>query len=65
MIKCSNGYTVLEDKEQSRIWEIYDNLRHLSDSFSASDYEEAVQEFEMLADQLRELKAILQLRTII
>jgi len=65
VIKCENGYTVLEDKEQSRIWEIYDNLRHLSDNFGAADYEEAVQEFEMLAEQIRELKTILQLRTII
>jgi hypothetical protein len=63
--KCSNGYICISDEEQSRIWEIYDNIEEIAKCASGADYEDCKKEFNMLAEQIKELKNILNIKEII
>ena len=60
-----NGYICISDEEQKRIWEIYDNIEEISKCASGADYEDCVKEFHMLAEQMKELKNILNIKEII
>ena len=63
--KTTNGYICISDEEQSRIWDIYDNIQHIAENAGGADYEDCVKEFNMLAEQMKELKNILKIKEII
>ena len=65
MKKCSNGYICISDDEQSRIWEIYDNIQHIAENAGGADYADCVKEFNMLVEQIKEIKNILNIKEII
>lgn len=65
MKKCANGYICISDAEQSRIWEIYDNIEEIAKCASGADYEACKKEFNMLAEQIKKLKNILNIKEII
>ena len=63
--KMPNGYICISDDEQSRIWDIYDNIQQIAKNASGADYADCVKEFNMLAEQMKELKNILNIKEII
>ena len=65
MKKCSNESVCISDEEQSRIWDIYDNIQHIAENAGGADYEDCKKEFNMLAEQMKELKNILNIKEII
>ena len=63
--KMSNGYIRISDDEQSRIWDIYDNIQQIVENASGADYGDCVKEYNLLVEQIKELKNILQIKEII
>ena len=65
MKECSNGYICISDEEQKRIWEIYDNIEEIAKCAGGADYKDCKKEYNMLAEQMKELKNILKIKEII
>ena len=65
MQEYPNGYICISDEEQSRIWDIYDNIQHIAENAGGADYEDCIKEFDMLAEQMKKLKNILNIKEII
>ena len=61
MLKCKNDYIVLEDEEQKRIWELYDNIQEIVKTAGASDYDEAKEEISKIKEFTKELCDIIHL----